>query len=106
MDRKQLWNMGFSDDGIAAATGDTREEVRIWRERLKLCSNPGQRREKTELARLLPKVGDKLLVRPTVDGTPYEEALPAVVIHVNTEHLHYTVRFIDFPWLKESYRVI
>ena len=106
MNMKELWDMGYSDEGIAAHVRTTRETVRKWRVKHKLDENKGQRREKSELALLLPELWETIQIRPSMDGVPAGDPLEATVIHVNREHLHYTVQFKEFPWLKESYRVI
>lgn len=65
---------------------------------------------RTELQRLLPKVGDRRMERPTIDentssrGTLYENApQPCVVVAVHPGHLWYTVQFEN--GFRESYKV-
>lgn len=107
---RALWERGMPDEAIAYILGTHANHIRRWREKNHLCSNPKSLRSAEELAGMLPKVGDRLKKRPTTDKeyTEFQTTplLPCRVIHVNREHLHYTVRFDDYPWLTESYRVI
>jgi len=103
----ELWELGLPDESIAYITGANVNNVAQWRGKNGKCANPKRLRATEELAELLPEVGDRLKRRPTFGGEGFR--LPpqkCTVIHVNREHLHYTVRFDGRPWLTESYRVV
>jgi hypothetical protein len=66
--------------------------------------------EKHEARRLLPKVGDHRMERPTIDETTssrgaVQQTAPqrCVVVEVNEAHLWYTVQFEN--GFRESYKV-
>jgi hypothetical protein len=66
--------------------------------------------EKHEARRLLPKVGDQRMERPTIDETTSTKgtltatrAQRCVVVEVNEAHLWYTVQFEN--GIRESYKV-
>ena len=66
--------------------------------------------EKHEARRLLPKVGDHRMERPTIDETTNSRGTlaptrpqPCVVVEVNEAHLWYTVQFEN--GFRESYKV-
>lgn len=51
---------------------------------------------KDEVRSLLPRVGDKLIERPTLTDKKYSAELQeCTVVEVNTAHLWYRVRFKD-----------
>ena len=104
--RRELWAMGYSDSGIAYLTGTKKEDVTRWRKKNGLGGHEGQPRDKKELERFLPRVGETVMVRPTLDGEIETTPMEAVVIHLGLAHLHYTVQFVGIPWLHETYRAI
>jgi hypothetical protein len=65
---------------------------------------------RAELQRLLPKVGDRRMERPTIDETTpsrgsvqYTKPQRCVVVAVHPGHLWYTVQFEN--GIRESYKV-
>lgn len=104
--RKELWAMGYSDSGIAYLTGTKKRTSRAGGRKNGLGGHEGQPRDKKELERFLPRVGETVMVRPTLDGETETTPMEAVVIHLSLAHLHYTVQFVGIPWLRETYRAI
>lgn len=100
------WDMGLSDEMIAARLECKQHLVVKWRQKRNLTLNRGNAMTKSEVAAMLPKVGDVLQREQgymKAEGK-VPQAWECTVIAVNEKRLTYTVQFKN--GLCETYKAV